>query len=69
MESMSKLTQTMNSITLEEEEEGGIAIEYSIHTEEDNTLNGLDIKLCLMGRFITEGVVDFTAMKHTLAAL
>lgn len=30
---------------------------------------GLDVHLCMVGRFLNEGVVDFTAMKHTLASL
>lgn len=29
----------------------------------------MDIQLCLVGSFLNEGVVDFTAMKHTLASL
>lgn len=69
MESTSKLIQAMNDITLEEEEESGIAIPVTKDTENFDILNGLDAKLCLVGRFITEGVIDFTAMKHTLAAL
>lgn len=28
-----------------------------------------DVKLCIVGRFINEGVVDFTAMEQTLASL
>lgn len=66
---MEKITQAMNSITLEEEEEGGLAFE-----EENSNVQGEkafegDVKLCLVGRFLSEGVMDFQAMQQTLAAL
>lgn len=32
-------------------------------------IHGFDAKLCLVGRFITEGVIDFQAMQQTLTAL
>lgn len=59
----------MNNITLEEEEEWGIAVEDSDVVEDIEALQGIDVHLCLVGRFINEGIVDFTAMKHTLASL
>lgn len=68
MATTNEIARMMNNITLDEEEEGGLALEA---TEEDNqeTVHGFDAKLCLMGRFITEGVVNFMAMKQTFAAL
>lgn len=59
----------MNNVTLDDEEEGDIAIEDSDVIQEYDNLQGLNVRLCLVGRFINEGVVDFTAMKHTLASL
>lgn len=59
----------MNNVTLDEEEEGGLALDVTKGDENHETLHGVDAKLCLMGRFITEGVVDFPSMKQTLAAL
>lgn len=37
--------------------------------ERDDTTLVCDAKLCLVGRFLTEGVMDFQAMQQTLAAL
>ncbi|KAK1387722.1 hypothetical protein POM88_015900 [Heracleum sosnowskyi] len=58
----------MNNVTLEEEE-GGLAVDVTEEEENHEAFHGLDAKLCLMGRFITDGVVDFPSMKQTLAAL
>lgn len=52
----------MSNITLEDKAEGGLAIE-AVEGEEVNELfKGFVAKLCLVGRFITEGAVDFLAM-------
>lgn len=59
----------MESITLEDEEEGGLAIEEEVFHKKEQDFNGFDVKLCVVGRFITEGQVDFLAMKQTLATL
>ncbi|KAK1403031.1 hypothetical protein POM88_002636 [Heracleum sosnowskyi] len=59
----------MFEISLEEEEEGGIAIEEKGGDNEIEQQSIGDPKLCLVGKFLTEGVIDFTAMQHTLAAL
>lgn len=59
----------MQNVTLEEEEEGDIAVEDNDVVEDIEALEGFDVHLCLVGRFINEGMVDFTAMKHTLASV
>lgn len=59
----------MNNVTLEDEEEGGVAFDDTEQAEEVEYLKGFDTYLCLVGRFINEGVVDFTAMQHTSASL
>lgn len=69
MNTTNSLTNAMNNITLEDEEEGGLAVgEEAIHNTEQ-LINGFDAKLCVVARFITEGNVDFQAMQQTLAAL
>lgn len=69
MASSYDITQAMNNITLEDEEEGGIAFEETKVAEETDALQGCDYRLCLVERFINEGVIDFMAMQHTLASL
>lgn len=66
---INNIIQAMNNVTLEEEEEWGLAIEESDDSSQEDTQNVCDAKLCLVGRFISEGNVDFQAMQHTLAAL
>ncbi|KAL8148452.1 hypothetical protein AgCh_005717 [Apium graveolens] len=69
MATSQNIIQAMNNISFEEEEEGGIAFEEVEGEEVNDILQGLNIHLCLVGRFINEGVVDFTTMKHTLASI
>lgn len=69
MTSTSNFIRAMNNVTLEDEEEGGIAIEDMEDAEKSEMFNGFDPHLWLVGRFINEGVVDFMAMRHTLAYL
>lgn len=69
MASTSKLAETMNNITLDDEEDGEIALgENEVINQGENFCSG-DVKLCLVGKFINEGIVDFSAMQQTLAAL
>lgn len=37
--------------------------------KENEDVQGFYVKLCMVGRFINEGVVDFMAMKHMLASI
>lgn len=62
------LVQGMNAISLDEEE-GGLEIEQSAGDVTGLQIQGFDPKLCVVGRFISEGKVDFMAMQHTMAAL
>lgn len=59
----------MNAISLEDEEEGGLQIEEPTGDVIGLHAQGFDPKLCVVGRFISEGKVDFMAMQHTMAAL
>lgn len=69
MASSSNLIQAMSAITLEDEEEGGIVLGGTDVADEEAVPHGFNNKLCLVGRFIIEGIVDFQAMQHTLASL
>lgn len=66
---MESITQAMNNILLEEEEEGGIALDAENVAENEEIAHNWDAKLCLVGRFLTEGMLDFQAMQQTMAAL
>lgn len=63
------LIHALQNVTLEEEENGGLAIEEEILQDENQLFTGFDAKLCIVARFLTEGHVEFQAMQQTLAAL
>lgn len=65
---MEDLNQAMNDILLEEEEEGELIIQEEIDVNE-NQYYDCNAKLCLVGKFLTEGVMNFQAMQQTLAAI
>lgn len=69
MSSMENITQAMFEISLEEEDEGGIALGEIGNDAVDVQQTIGDPKLCLVGKFLNEGVLDFPAMQHTLAAI
>ncbi|XP_074352194.1 uncharacterized protein LOC141691368 [Apium graveolens] len=69
MASTSSIINAMNNITLDDEEDGGLALEEIVVDGEIDGFQDFDANLYLIGRFITEGVVDFPAMRQTLAAL
>lgn len=64
-----QLTQAMNIISLEDEEEGVLEIEDAASVTNNLQTQGFDAKLCIVGRFISEGRIDFEAMHNTLAVL
>lgn len=69
MASTSSIIQAMNNITLDDEEEGGLALEVETGGELTEGFKDFNIQLCLVGRFITEGVMEFQAMHQTMTAL
>lgn len=69
MDFTNNLVASMNDISLEDEEEGGLALETEEQVGNDQIFSGFDAKLCVVARFISEGRVDFQAMQQTLAAL
>lgn len=66
---MENITQAMEDILLEDEEEGGITLGDFEETVNEESGYVYDAKLCLVGRFLMERVLDFPAMQQTLAAL
>ncbi|KAH9670971.1 reverse transcriptase domain-containing protein [Citrus sinensis] len=55
------------NISLEEEEEGGLIV---VGDEEiGDGKERIDSRFCLVGRFLTDKVINFAAMKHTMASL
>ncbi|XP_074347410.1 uncharacterized protein LOC141686264 [Apium graveolens] len=69
MASTSHIVEAMQHITLDEEEEGGLALEGFEEAGQGENLGDFNAKLCLVGRFLSEGVMDFQAMQQTLAAI
>lgn len=69
MDAENSLVQAMNDVLLEEEEEGGIVVTTGDHLESHKEDYGFDANLCVVGRFLTEGRVDFQALQQTLAAI
>lgn len=56
---MENISQELFKISLEEEDEGGIVL-GEIGTDTTNLQQSIeDPKLCLVGKFLTEGVFDF----------
>lgn len=69
MANTGNLVQAMNNISLDDEEEGGLEFGEETLNLDISQNQGFDFKLCVIGRFITEGRVEFEAMQHTLAVL
>lgn len=59
----------MNDITLDDEDESGLALDVGVKEANSEILNRIDVKLCLVGHFMVEGVIVFMGMKQALAAL
>ena len=54
-------------INLAEEEDGGLIVEGDAGNEGGPT--SIDFRFCLVGRFLTDKVINFPAMKNTMASL
>lgn len=68
MENQNKALQEMEEgfamISNEDEEQGGL-----IYKENTEDLSEIDLRWCLVGKFITESTTDFQAMQHKMASL
>lgn len=62
------INETFNSSNARHnsEEEGGLAPEGLEEDGPDENFSDYNAKLCLAGRFLTEGVIDFQAMQQIL---
>lgn len=69
MDASYNLVQNMNAISFDDEEEGGLETEEILGTNKGLQIQGFDPKLCIVGKFISEGKVDFLAFQHTMAVL
>lgn len=59
-----EIEEAFAAIQIEEEEQCGLNYE---NTTED--LSEIDIRWCLVGRFLTYSPIDFQAMQHKMASL
>lgn len=63
--SLHEMDKSFAAIRLEEEEEGGLS--YAGVMEE--SLSEIDMRWCLVGKFLTDSPIDFQAMQHKMASL
>lgn len=54
---MKKMEESFAMIRIEDEEDGGI-----VYEGEDETHADIDVRWCLVGRFLMESTIDFRAM-------
>lgn len=59
------MEENFANIRLEEEEQGGLL--YDGVTED--SLSEIDVRWCLVGKFLTDFPIDFQAMQHKMASL
>lgn len=64
---MESLNYAMNNIILEDEEDEELV--FGQEEGGENQQISCNAHLCLVGRFLTEGALDFQAMQQILAAL
>lgn len=64
MDPISEMEEKFASITIEEEDQGGLVYEGDVAD-----LSDVDMRWCLVGRFLTESSIDFQAMQHKMASL
>lgn len=60
-----EMEESFANIRLEDEEEGGLMYEGN----RDEALSEIDVKWCIVGRFLTDSPIDFQAMQHKMASL
>lgn len=59
-----EMEESFARIRIEEEEEGGLSYEG-----DGGELSEIDVRWCLVGRFLTESHIDFQVMQHKMASL
>ena len=63
------LSNSYARFTLAEEEEGGIIVVGAEDDDSDSEVLKIDFRYCLVGKFLTDKVINFPAMKNTIASL
>ncbi|KAL9411498.1 hypothetical protein AB3S75_045157 [Citrus x aurantiifolia] len=63
----SEVCNAYERMAIEEEEESGLIVEGDDVEEGGETK--IDFRYCLVGRFLTDKVINFSAMKNTMASL
>lgn len=61
---MQEIERGFEMLNLEDEEHGGL-----VYEERVEELSEIDLRWCLLGRFLTDYPIDFQAMQHKLASL
>lgn len=61
---MHEMEKGFAMISLEDEEHGGL-----VYEEEVVAASEIDLRWCLVGRFLTDSPIDFQAMQNKLASL
>lgn len=61
---MQEMEEQFAMVTIEDEEQGGI-----LYVENEEVTSEIDLRWCLVGRFLTESPIDFKAMQHKMASL
>lgn len=69
MDSNNDLTEVMNNISLEDEDGSGLLLDATYLSNNVSDEQGFDAKLCIVGRFLSEGRVDLPAIQKTMAEL
>lgn len=69
MASTSSILEAINNVTLEDEEDDGLAFQGGIGEDQTEGQGDYVAELGLVGRFLSEGVIDFPSMPQTMAAL
>ncbi|KAH9672067.1 reverse transcriptase domain-containing protein [Citrus sinensis] len=64
---MPEMTAAYDSLSIGEDEEDGLVFQSNDMATGQEGLN--DVRFCLVGRFLTDKVINFPAMKNTMAAL
>lgn len=69
MASSSNIIDAMKNVSIDDEEEGVLAIDGAKVGDNVHGFAGFNAKLCVVARFISDGHVEFPAMQQTLASL
>lgn len=69
MASTSSIIDAMNNVTLDDEEDGVLLVNEAEEMNVNESFSGFNPNLCLVGKFISDGGCDFSAIQQTMVAL